>query len=79
VQADEPVLRVATLADEAAIEALMKQSGAALFPRFYTEEQASSAVRYVAQVDPMLLSDGTYFVLEAGGVWVGCGGWSRSD
>jgi hypothetical protein len=25
----------------------------------------------------MLLSDGTYFVLEAGGELVGCGGWSR--
>jgi GNAT superfamily N-acetyltransferase len=79
VQADEPLLRVATLADQPAIDALMKQSGAALFPGSYTEEQASSAVRYVAQVDPMLLSDGTYFVLEAGGELVGCGGWSRRD
>ena len=79
MHADEPLLRVATVADEAAVEALMKQSGAALFPRFYTEEQASSAVRYVAQVDPMLLADGTYFVLEAGGELVGCGGWSRRD
>jgi GNAT superfamily N-acetyltransferase len=79
VQGDEPLLRVATLADEAAIEALMKQSGAALFPLSYTEEQARSAVRYVSQVDSMLLGDGTYYVLEAGGELVGCGGWSRRD
>ena len=57
----------------------MKQSGAALFPRSYSRQQAESAVRYVAQVDSMLLSDGTFFVLEAGGELVGCGGWSRRD
>ena len=36
-------------------------------------------VRFVSQVDPLLLEDGTYFVLEAGGDLVGCGGWSRRD
>ncbi len=75
----EPVLRVATLEDARAIDALMKSSGAALFPRFYDERQAASAVRHVAQVDPMLLADGTYFVLETGGEMVACGGWSRRD
>src|SRR5204862_7435541 len=39
----------------------------------------ASAGRYVAQVDPALLADGTYFVLESGGELVGCGGWSRRD
>src|SRR5712691_5177263 len=57
----------------------MKESAAVLFPRFYDERQAESAVRYVAQVDPMLLADGTYFVLERGGELVACGGWSRRD
>ncbi len=75
----EPVLRVATPHDETAVEALMKESAAALFPRFYDEQQAESAVRYVAQVDPMLLADGTYFVLESGNEVVACGGWSRRD
>jgi GNAT superfamily N-acetyltransferase len=74
-----PVLRVATLDDETAVDALMKQSAAALFPRFYDERQAKSAVRYVAQVDPMLLADGTYFALESGSELVACGGWSRRD
>jgi GNAT superfamily N-acetyltransferase len=75
----EPLLRVATPADEAAISPLMRESGAALFPRFYDERQSASAVRFVAQVDPVLLADGTYFVLEAAGETVACGGWSRRD
>jgi GNAT superfamily N-acetyltransferase len=76
---DELVLRVATLDDKTAVDALMKESAKALFPRFYNEQQAASAVRYVAQVDPMLLADGTYFVLESGNELVACGGWSRRD
>ena len=76
-QAQMPSLRIATPEDASAIDALMKQSGAALFPAFYGDERSESAVRFVAQVDPMLLSDGTFFVLEADGEVVGCGGWSR--
>ena len=75
----DPVLRVATPADAAAINALMKTSAAALFPRFYDERQSASAVRYVAEVDPLLLADGTYFVLETDAEPVACGGWSRRD
>jgi GNAT superfamily N-acetyltransferase len=76
---DQVVLRIAVPADADAIDALMKASGAALFPAYYDERQTASAVRYVAQVDPLLLADGTYFALEAGGELVGCGGWSRRD
>jgi GNAT superfamily N-acetyltransferase len=79
VRPDEPVLRVATPDDESAVDGLMKESAAALFPRYYDDEQARSAVLYVAQVDPMLLADGTYFVLESGSELVACGGWSRRD
>jgi GNAT superfamily N-acetyltransferase len=75
----EAVLRVATLDDADEIDALMKESAAAIFPRWYGEREAASAVQYVAVVDPMLLEDGTYFVLEAGGEIVACGGWSRRD
>jgi GNAT superfamily N-acetyltransferase len=76
---DEPVLRVATLEDELELDALMKTSAEVLFPRFYDERQSASAVRYVAQIDRLLLEDGTYFVLESGDDAVGCGGWSRRD
>ena len=74
-----PTLRIATLEDEADVEALMKASASALFPLFYDERQAASAVEYVAQADPLLLRDGTYFVLESEGEIVACGGWSRRD
>jgi GNAT superfamily N-acetyltransferase len=77
-QAD-PVLRVATVDDESAVETLMKESAAALFPRFYEERQSASGVRYIAEVDRTLLEDGTYYVLETGGEHVACGGWSRRD
>ena len=77
--ADQVTLRLAGPGDAAGVEALMKESGAALFPAYYDDHQTASAVRYVAQADPLLLSDGTYFVLEAGGELVGCGGWSRRD
>jgi GNAT superfamily N-acetyltransferase len=75
----EPTLRVAEPADGPAIDALMKESGAALFPSGYDERQTESAVRFVAEVDETLLADGTYFVLEVDGEPVACGGWSRRD
>ena len=41
------------------------------------ERQTESAVRFVAEVDELLLADGTYVVFEAGGELVACSGWSR--
>src|SRR5687768_7015696 len=73
----EAVLRVATPDDAPAVEAVMKQSAAAHFPQWYDEPQAASAVVHVAHVDPLLLADGTYYILEADGEAVACGGWSR--
>jgi GNAT superfamily N-acetyltransferase len=79
VERPAPSLRIATLEDEAAVDALMKQSGSVLFRRFYDERQAASAVEHVSRADPLLLRDGTYFVLESDGEMVACGGWSRRD
>lgn len=79
MDAAEPTLRVASRADRDALDALMKESAAVLFPRFYDDERAASAALHVAQVDPLLLDDGTYFVLETDGEPVACGGWSRRD
>ena len=77
MEGSDVLLRTATPADRAAIEALMLESAAAHFPRFYDEPECSSAVRYIATVDPMLLEDGTYYVLEVDDEIVACGGWSR--
>jgi len=73
----EPALRVATPADARMVETLMKESAAGLFSRFYRPDQVASGIRYVAHIDPMLLDDGTYYVLESDGELVACGGWSR--
>jgi len=76
-----PALRLATRDDGPAIDALMKASIAALFPAFYDERQTASAVVHVAEVDELLIDDGTYFVMESEGdpAPVACGGWSRRD
>jgi GNAT superfamily N-acetyltransferase len=75
----EPLLRIATPGDAPRIEALMKESTAALFPRYYDAEQTASAILYVAQLDRRLLEDGTYFVIEYDGELIACGGWSKRD
>jgi GNAT superfamily N-acetyltransferase len=75
----EPSLRVAIPADAPTIDDLMKASTRALFPAFYDEAQTAASVVHIAHVDPMLIEDGTYFVLEADGEIVACGGWSRRD
>lgn len=75
----EPVLRPAVLADVEAISALMVGSVRELFPRFYDAEQTVSAERHIALLDVALVQDGTYFVFEAGGEIVACGGWSRRN
>jgi GNAT superfamily N-acetyltransferase len=75
----DPVLRLATPADAPAIDAVMKASTEGIFPAFYDARVTASALTHIAHVDPMLIEDGTYFVLEAGGEVVACGGWSRRD
>jgi GNAT superfamily N-acetyltransferase len=73
----EPAQRLAVLDDAAAIQALMHASARDQFPRFYNAQQTASAVVHLARLDPALLADGTYFVHEADGELVACGGWSR--
>lgn len=74
-----PNLRLATAADEAPIDLLMKSSIRDLFPSSYDAKQTESSIRYVGAVDRTLIEDGTYFVIEADGELVACGGWSRRD
>jgi len=74
-----PAQRVAVLADAPAISALMRESVRDLFPHFYDEQQTASAAIHVASLDIALIEDGTYYVHEAGGEIVACGGWSRRN
>ncbi|HEV2776198.1 MAG TPA: GNAT family N-acetyltransferase [Solirubrobacteraceae bacterium] len=71
--------RLAVAADIDEISALMKQSVRDLFPHFYDERQTASAVVHVAALDTVLIEDGTYYVHEAAGEIVACGGWSRRN
>jgi GNAT superfamily N-acetyltransferase len=74
-----PVLRLAAIGEAEQIDALMKASIRDLFPSFYDAAQTEASVRYVGEVDRTLIEDGTYFVIEADGELVACGGWSRRD
>lgn len=55
----------------------MRESILALFPRFYDERQTGSAAVHIGHLDMTLIEDRTYFVHEANGEIVACGGWSR--
>lgn len=65
--------------DVAPIDRLMKSSIRDIFPAFYDARQTSSSVIHIGHVDETLIHAGTYFVLEADGSIVACGGWSRRD
>ena len=69
-------VRVATLADVAALQLLIARSARALSVGFYTSDEAEAAIRHVFGVDSQLVRDGTYFVAELAGALAGCGGWS---
>ena len=74
-----PPQRLAVESDAASISELMRISVLDLFPRFYDEQQTASAAVHIAHLDMQLINDGTYFVHEAGGELVACGGWSRRN
>lgn len=69
-------LREATLEDVPVLERLVSESARGLSRQDYTEEQIEAALGTALGVDRQLIRDGTYFVAEAEGEVVGCGGWS---
>jgi GNAT superfamily N-acetyltransferase len=70
-------LRKATLDDRPALEKLIAESARGLSHPDYTDTQVEAALGSAFGVDSELIADGTYFVAEADGRLVGCGGWSR--
>jgi GNAT superfamily N-acetyltransferase len=77
--AEQPPQRLAVAADAPVIAELMRASIRDLFPHFYDARRTASAARYIGELDMTLIEDGTYFVHEAGGEIVACGGWSRRN
>jgi GNAT superfamily N-acetyltransferase len=69
--------RHATLDDQSSLQSLIARSAHELSTRDYTREQIEGALRGAFGVDTQLITDGTYFVAEANGQIVGCGGWSK--
>jgi GNAT superfamily N-acetyltransferase len=70
-------LRPATLADVPVLERLIAASARALCRNDYTAAQIDAAIGTAWGVDRELIGDQTYFVAEADGTIVACGGWSR--
>lgn len=71
------VIRSATIADIPALEKLIEASVRVLGQGYYTDEQIEASLAEIFGVDTQLISDGTYFVAEADGQIVGCGGWGK--
>jgi GNAT superfamily N-acetyltransferase len=70
------LLRLATPADVPALGALIDVSVRGLSTGFYTDSQIESALKNVFGPDTHLIADGTYYVIEAGGL-LAAGGWGR--
>lgn len=70
-------IRRATLEDRAALEQLIAESARGLSRGDYSDKQIESAIATVFGVDTDLIHDGTYYVAEAAGEPIGCGGWSK--
>lgn len=70
-------LRPAREEDVPSIEALIPRSVRALQAAWYSPAQMDAALGPVFGVDRQLIRDGTYFVAEAAGRLIACGGWSR--
>lgn len=68
--------RLATVADEPALSALMRQAIDRLQDEYLTPEQVKASHGFMG-LDSRLIADGTYYLIEEDGGIAGCGGWSR--
>ena len=70
-------IRLAEVGELPLLKALIEKSVRQLSVDYYTPRQIESALIFIFGVDTQLIADGTYFVAEADGRIVGCGGWSK--
>lgn len=70
-------IRLAGADDIPQLNELIPASARELSRGFYAPGEVEAAVAHVFGVDTRLIDDGTFFVADAGGRVVGCGGWSR--
>ncbi len=73
----EVTIRLATSEDVPALRELVTASVRGLSVGYYSPEQIEAALVHMFGVDTQLVEDRTYYVAEADGEIVGCGGWSR--
>lgn len=72
------ILRAALPSDALAIDTLIAASYGALMKPVYHDDILARALPRLMRTAPSLLSGGTYFVADAGGVLLGAGGWSQA-
>jgi len=70
-------IRLAEMDDVPALKELIPLSARELSKGYYTSERTESMIKYIIGVDTQLIIDQTYYVAEADGQIVGCGGWSK--
>lgn len=70
-------IRLARMEDVAVLRDLIPLSARDLSRNYYSQQQIDSAIKYIFGVDTQLIADQTYYVAEAAGQVVGCGGWSK--
>lgn len=70
------LLRLATMDDVPALQALIEASARALSVGYYTPAQIEAAVAHVFGVDTQLVADRTYYLIEAPDGLAAAGGWS---
>jgi GNAT superfamily N-acetyltransferase len=68
--------RLARHTDVPALLPLIAAATTELLRPYLTDDQIRAS-RAVMGLDTQLIEDGTYFVVESGGLLAGCGGWSR--
>lgn len=69
-------IRVAQPGDVDAVEKVLRASYPALMIRAYDPAVLARALPGMTRANPRLLAGGTYYLAEAAGEAVGCGGWS---